>query len=110
MQALSVTPGFWLVKVNIAALESLSVMVTVPAENVFPVLSVVPDSAAHVPGPATDHSTVSRTTLSASRATVAGRSRLRDRRSSAAGATTSPVADRWSACSVDSAYVAMGLS
>src|SRR5690349_12894790 len=80
MQPLSVTPGFWFVKVNRAALESLSVIVTVPAEKVFPVFSVLPDSAAHVPGPATDHSAVSRARLSARRVSVAGLSnRLRDR-------------------------------
>src|SRR5688572_18711136 len=56
MQPLSTTPGFWFVNANIAAVESLSVIVTVPAEKVFPAFSVVPDSAARAwPGNRPQH-------------------------------------------------------
>src|SRR6476469_1020911 len=77
MQLLTVTPGFWLVKVNRAPFASLSVRLTVPAENVFPAFAVLPDRAAYVPPPATVHTPSSRTTLSAIFAAVAG---VRERR------------------------------
>src|SRR5688572_33347958 len=111
MQPLSTTPGFWFVNANIAAVESLSVIVTVPAEKVFPAFSVVPDSAAHVPGPATDHNTVSMTTLRASRANVAGRGkRLRGRPPDAGGTTWTSSPDRRPTRCVDSAVAATGFT
>src|SRR5947209_18367006 len=79
MQLLLVTPGFWLVKVNIDPLESLSVSVTVPAEKVSPALLVVPERAAQVPPPATDHRPSTTAMLNANLSAVAGRCRPRRR-------------------------------